>query len=173
MMTRIPSQMLLRGALALLMLGGAAPVAAQQLVIVVRHAERADGGSNSMQAQADPLLSTEGTARAERLAAMLADAGVTAIFATEYKRTQDTGKPLAAKLGLTVQSSSGNDSGALVKRIKTEHAKGVVLVIGHSNTIPAIVKGFGGGPVTVADEDYSSLFLVVPATGVVTRLRFP
>lgn len=173
MTIRIPTQMLLRGALALLVLGAAVPATAQQLVIVVRHAERADGGSNSMQAQTDPLLSAEGTARAQRLAVVLADAGVKAIFATEYKRTQDTGKPLAAKLGLTVQTSSGNDSGALVAKIKAEHAKDVVLVIGHSNTIPAIVKAFGGGAVTVPDEDYTSLFLVAPATGAMTRLRIP
>ena len=170
-MIRIPSQILLRGALALLVLGIAAPAAAQQLVIVVRHAERADGGSKSMQAQEDPLLSAAGEARAQRLAAMLADAGVKAIFATEYKRTQDTGKPLAARLGLTVQASKGNDAGALVAKIKAAHARDVVLVIGHSNTVPSVVKAFGGGAVTVADDDYSSVFVVAPSTGAVTRLR--
>jgi broad specificity phosphatase PhoE len=171
MMTRLLPPILLRGALAMVTIGIAAPVPAQQLVIVVRHAERADGGSKSMQAQEDPLLSAAGEARAQRLAEMLADAGVKAIFATEYKRTQDTGKPLAARLGLAVQASKGNDAGALVAKIKAAHAKDVVLVIGHSNTMPAIVKAFGGGAVTMTDEDYSSVFVVVPATGAVTRLR--
>src|SRR5262245_18994088 len=65
---------------------------AQKLVFVVRHAERADAG---MQAQTDPPLSAAGEARAQKLAAMLADAGVENIFATQFKRTQDTAKPLA------------------------------------------------------------------------------
>src|SRR5262249_39239458 len=56
---------------------------AQKLVFVVRHAERADAG---MQAQTDPPLSAAGEARAQRLAAMLADTGVKDIFATEFKR---------------------------------------------------------------------------------------
>ena len=74
---------------------------AQQIVYVVRHAERADGGAGTtatpMQTPADPLLSAEGEARARKLAAMLADAGIKAIFATEFKRTQDT-KELIQKL---------------------------------------------------------------------------
>ena len=80
------------------------------MVIVVRHAERADGGAGASTgmtgAPADPLLSAAGEARATKLATMLADSGVKAIFTTEFRRTQDTGKPLAAKLGLTTTTSS-------------------------------------------------------------------
>ena len=55
---------------------------------------------------------------------MLADAGVKAIFATEFHRTQDTGKPLAAKLGIEVQSIPANDTAALVARVKASHREG-------------------------------------------------
>src|SRR5215471_13384013 len=99
---------------------------AQKLVFVVRHAERADAG---MQAQTDPPLSAAGEARAQKLAAMLADAGVKDIFATEFKRTQNTTKPLAMKTGVAVE-------------------------------------------VAIADNEYDNLFVVVPATGTMTRIRY-
>jgi broad specificity phosphatase PhoE len=73
-------------------------VANGQMVIVVRHAERADDGASaatSMAGSPDPELSEVGKARAQKLATMLADAGVVAIYTTEYRRTKDTAAPLA------------------------------------------------------------------------------
>src|SRR5882724_305486 len=64
-------------------------------VIVVRHAEKNIEPSNP-----DPDLSPAGQARAQELSRMFGDAGVNAIYATQYKRTQQTVKPLADKLGL-------------------------------------------------------------------------
>ena len=148
---------------------------AQALVILVRHAERADGGAgaNTMTtAPADPLLSAAGAARAARLADMLRDAGVTTIFATEFRRTQDTGKPLAAKLGLQVQTVLAKDTSGLVAKIGASGAKDVVLVIGHSNTIPDVIRALGGPAVTIADAEYDSLFVFVPANRVLTRIRY-
>lgn len=147
---------------------------AQKLVYVVRHAERADGGAPpaGMTAPADPELAAAGEARAQKLAAMLADAGVKAIFSTEYKRTKNTAQPLATKLGATVQVVTSKDTAGLVARLKNDHANDIVLVVGHSNSVPAIVKALGGVDVTVADDDYSSVFVVVPATGTVTRIRY-
>ena len=151
-----------------------APVvaSAQNLVIVVRHAERADGGSNSPNAQTDPLLSSEGEARAKRLATMLADSGITAIYATEYKRTQDTAKPIAERLGLKVQAHKGLDAAGLVAALKWQHAKGVVLVVGHSNTMPAIITALGGPSVTIPDSEYDAIYFLVPATGTLSKIRY-
>jgi broad specificity phosphatase PhoE len=148
---------------------------AQQLVIFVRHAERADNGAPAASmtgAPADPLLSAAGQARAEKLAAMLADAGIKAIYATEFHRTQDTGKPLAAKLGLKVQPIPASDTAALVAAIKTDHARDVVLVIGHSNTVPAAIKAMGGPAVTMRDDEYDAIFVLNPATGAFTVFRY-
>jgi broad specificity phosphatase PhoE len=142
---------------------------AQKLAIVVRHAERADAGMAS--AETDPALSQIGEARAARLAAMLADAGVTGIYVTQYKRTQDTAKPLAARLNLKSEATP-LAAEALVKRVKAEHPEGVVLIVGHSNTMPPIIKALGGPAVTIADQDYGDVFLIVPATGFMTRLHF-
>lgn len=157
---------------ALLSLTLPVPAAAQQLVYLVRHAERADGGAGSMTSETDPPLSKAGEARAARLAAMLADARVTAIYATEYRRTQDTAKPLAARLGLKVLSNPARDGDALIAKLKKDHAADVVLLVGHSNSIPALVKALGGQEITIRDDEYDNLFVVVPATRTVSRIRY-
>jgi len=141
---------------------------AQKLVFVVRHAERADAG---MQAQSDPPLSAAGEARAQKLAAMLADAGVKDIFATEFKRTQDTAKPLAMKTGVVVEQVGSTDTALLIAKIKS-HANEVVLVVGHSYTLTAILKALVGVDVAIADNEYDNLFVIVPAAGTMTRIRY-
>lgn len=153
-----------------------ASIDAQQLVILVRHAERADGGagaSNSMTGTpADPPLSAAGEARAAKLAAMLADAGIKAIYTTEYKRTQQTARPLADKLGLTIRSLTSKDVSGLVARIRAGNARDTVLVIGHSNSIPAAIKALGGPDVKIADDEYTGIYLFAPATGALTVIRY-
>ena len=145
---------------------------AQKLVILARHAERADGGAMSGTAEKDPPLSAAGETRAAKLAAMLADSGITAIFASEFKRTQDTAKPVAVRLGLTVQSMPADSTSQLVARIRKEHANGIVLIVGHSDTLPAIIKALGGPGVTIADNEFDNLFVLAPAGKAFTRLRF-
>src|SRR5688500_10858448 len=120
------------------------PVAAdaQALVLLVRHAERADGGAGTgamTNKPADPPLSAAGEARASRLAAMLADAGITAIYSTEYRRTQDTVKALSTRTGVTVTTVPAGDLAALTAKIKAD-PNGIVLVVGHSNTVPEVIK---------------------------------
>jgi phosphohistidine phosphatase SixA len=144
-----------------------------QSVILVRHAERADtaaGGAPTM--AADPDLSEAGRARAGRLAEMLRDAGVTAIFVTEYKRTQQTAAPLAAALGLTPVVIKAADTKALITRVRA--ATGHALVVGHSNTVPEVAAAIAGStPMTIADNEYDNL-LVVSRSGKsrVLRLRY-
>lgn len=138
----------------------AAHAAAQNLVFVVRHAEKAAAaGAGGMMAD-DPDLSDEGRARAESLARMLKDAGITAIFATEFKRTQQTAAPLAKALGIPVVSIGSRDSSKLVEMVRK--ARGNVLVVGHSNTAPEILKELGvHDSVTIDDPEYDNLFIVV------------
>lgn len=161
------------GSAALVAVGLVPSVAEAQMVIVVRHAERADAGAaagNAMTAAPDPELSAAGKARAQALAAMLKDAGVTAIYTTEFRRTKDTAVPLAEALKITSEVVSARDQAALIAKIKA-HASGAVLVVGHSNTVPAIIKALGGADVTVGESEYDSLFFVAPG-GVTTRIRF-
>jgi broad specificity phosphatase PhoE len=153
------------------MAGVPAVASAQQLVFVVRHAERADAGGGAM-ATADPPLSPAGRARAATLAAMLADAGVKAIYITEFIRTQETAEPLAAKLRLRPVQVPAADPAALVAKMKSDHPRDIVLVVGHSNTLPAIIKALGGPAVTIGDNEYDNVFVIVPSTGTMTRIRF-
>jgi broad specificity phosphatase PhoE len=103
---------------------------------------------------------------------MLADSGIKAIYATEFHRTQDTGKPLAAKLGLKVEAMPAGDTAALAAKIKTDHPRDVVLVIGHSNTVPAAIKAMGGPVVTMRDDEYDAIFVLNPSTGAFTVFRY-
>jgi broad specificity phosphatase PhoE len=106
---------------------------------------------------------------------MLADAGVKDIFATELKRTQDTAKPIAMETGVVVEQVASKDTALLISKIKS-HPNDVVLVVGHSNTLPAILKALAGVDVAIADNEYDNLFVVVPATGTMsgtmTRIRY-
>jgi broad specificity phosphatase PhoE len=161
-------------AVALVLLGAlAAPARAQRAIFVVRHAERADAGMN---ATPDPLLSAAGHARAERLAEVLLKAGVTAVYATEYRRTLQTVQPLAQRLGLEVQQVPAKDVEALVARIHRSKPSDVVVVAGHSDTVPEILKALGDPePVTIKEDEYDNLFVVVPRRGqapVVLRLKY-
>jgi len=143
----------------LLLLSGVS-LAAQAPIFLVRHAERADTSSGTPPpAGADPDLSDAGRARAESLAAALKDTGITTIFATEYKRTQQTAAPLAKLLGIRVTTVSSKESAALADRIKA--ASDPVLIVGHSNTLPEILKLLGiDTPVKIDDAEYDNLFVM-------------
>jgi broad specificity phosphatase PhoE len=143
---------------------------AQKMVILTRHAERADGAA-TMSAGTDPQLSAAGEARAQKLAAMLADAGVTSIFTTQFKRTIDTAAPLAAKLNVKPQVIPSNQAAELIAAIKARPTENV-FVVGHSNTVDAIIKALGGPTVTIGDNEYDNLFIFIPATGALTRIRY-
>jgi broad specificity phosphatase PhoE len=103
---------------------------------------------------------------------MLADSGITAIYATEYKRTQDTAKPIAERLGLKVQTQKGQDSAGLAALLKSTHAKDVVLVVGHSNTMPEVIKALGGPAIKIPDDEYDTIYFLVPATGTLSKIRY-
>lgn len=134
---------------------------AQPAVFIVRHAERADtaaGGAPAM--NADPDLSDAGRARARTLAAMLKDAGITAVYATQYKRTQQTAAPLADALKLTPIIVNSSDTAGLVMQLAT--AGGDALVVGHSNTVVEIARALGADTsIEIADDEYDNLFIVV------------
>jgi broad specificity phosphatase PhoE len=154
--------------LALGVLAGAVEARAQSAVILVRHAERLDDSTDSP-------LSTAGEQRAERLARMLESAGVTAIYTTHYQRTIKTAEPLARRLGLEITS---DDPAApeLLRRIHESHPQEIVLIVGHSNTVPELLTSLGSSTkIEVATNEYDNLFIVTPRQGsppVVVRLRF-
>ncbi|MBZ5583805.1 MAG: histidine phosphatase family protein [Acidobacteriia bacterium] len=133
----------------------ATAAAPARTVILVRHAERAGGMS------ADVGISEAGRCRAELLAKMLADAGVNRIYTSEAARTQQTAEPLAKKLKILPEIVPSKDIDGLVSRLRTGAPDGAALVIGHSNTLPEIIRQMGGGSVTpIGDGEYDRLFIV-------------
>jgi broad specificity phosphatase PhoE len=137
----------------------AARASAQEVVFVVRHAERLDDSSDSP-------LSADGKARATRLAEHLRNARITAIFATQFVRTADTAKPLADRLGLQLQRVPAAQTTVLLARLRALGPKARVLVVGHSDTVPTILTQLGSkDAVTIAPDEYDNLFVVLPGAG--------
>jgi broad specificity phosphatase PhoE len=129
------------------------------VVLLVRHAEKA------AQPAQNPPLTNAGAERAKALVAVARDAGVTAIITTQYERTRKTAEPTASALHITPDVV---DAGPLPQHAKAvadqvlAHAGGTVLVVGHSNTIPAIVGALGAPqPRDLCDSEYDQLFVVV------------
>ena len=146
---------------ALLFVTGAAT--AQKAVFVVRHAEKV---SNE-----DERLTEAGKSRAQRLARLLGDAGISSVFSTDTERSLGTARPLAEARRLPVTVYDAPE--ALAEKVRAGHEGDVVLVVGHSNTVPELLRAFGcTESVAIAAEEYDNLFVVVPkATGPATLLR--
>lgn len=129
---------------------------AQPVVYLVRHGEKLDGSRDSG-------LSPAGEARAMRLAHAMEASGVIAIHTTEYRRTSQLAAPLAQRQKIVPTTVPAGDMDGLMKRIAAYGADQVVLVIGHSNTVPSIIKRLGyTGEVKVEEADFDNLFVVVP-----------
>jgi broad specificity phosphatase PhoE len=96
---------------------------AQPVVVIVRHAEKPANGGN------DPDLSSAGRARAEALARILKDSGITAIFTSEFKRTQETAAPTATSSHVTPTVVAAKDTAALVAKLR--QLNGNALGVGH------------------------------------------
>ena len=149
---------------ALLFVAGAA--SAQKAVFVVRHGEKISSE--------DERLTDAGKARGQRLARHLADAGIAAVYSTDTERTLGTARPLAdaRRLPLTVYDKPK----ALAEKVRAEHGGDVILVVGHSNTVPKLLKVFGcAESVSIADDEYDNLFVVVPnekGPATLVRLRY-
>jgi broad specificity phosphatase PhoE len=144
--SRFPSTILL----ALALLAPLAALAEPSAIYLVRHGEKAAEGK-------DPDLTAQGQARAQNIATILQKAGITSIFSTPTARTTQTAQPLAARSGVAVQSYDPKAPKALVEKVKS--LNGAVLVVGHSNTLPELVRLFGGTPgADIADNEYDRLY---------------
>ena len=125
-------------------------------VIIVRHAEKNIEPNNP-----DPDLSPAGQARAQEIARMFGDSGVQAIYATQYKRTQQTVAPLASRLGLSVTSIDAKQSTELTRRILSNNRGQTVFIAGHNNTVPEIVNILSGENFPIIPEsEYDNMFIV-------------
>ena len=146
--------------IALLTAIGFSPVSAldqpSMTVILVRHAEKNIEPENK-----DPDLSPAGLARAQELVRIFGNTGITAIYATQFKRTQQTVKPLADKLGLPVTPVEAKRTTDLVKQIRARNTGGVIFIAGHNNSVPEIIAALGGPQLPIIPEtEYDNLFIL-------------
>jgi 2,3-bisphosphoglycerate-dependent phosphoglycerate mutase len=112
-------------------------------VILIRHAER----NAPTPASPDPHLNTAGKARAKKLIHVVGEPGIKAIYRSHFIRAKETVQPLATHLGL---SPIEMDEALPIKNdILSNHAGQTVLVIGHSDAVPDIIKRLGAGSVPV------------------------
>jgi phosphohistidine phosphatase SixA len=159
-------------------------------VVLVRHAEKVDGPN--------PLLTAEGRQRAEALVEVVAGSAVAGVYATNLCRTALTAEPLALELGVPIRIQTVTDAGGLeacgvtaplaplpasldsaeelADAILAAHRGRLAVVVGHSNTVPALVEAFGLEPLCprtfppidgecripdeAPDDQYSHLFVV-------------
>jgi broad specificity phosphatase PhoE len=125
-------------------------------VVVVRHAEKVVEPENR-----DPALTEEGAMRAWALVRMLESAYVSSVFSSPFIRTRETLKPLAEAHGLDVQERAPMAIEELVAEIHAIETDGVVVVAGHSNTVPDIVRALGiETDLSLTEDDYDDLFAV-------------
>lgn len=140
-------------------------------VVLVRHAEKV------MVAINDPPLAADGERRAERLAQMFGDVkgtgGLDAIYVSDTKRAQQTANPLASRLGMKPLVYSATDVDGTAKQLLRDHRGGRALIVGHANTVPALVAKLSGMSVpAIADEEYDNVYVVtVPSFGRASVLR--
>ncbi len=128
-------------------------------VYLVRHGEK----SLENPKDPDPELTSAGRARAVALAAMLANSGVTNVISTQWKRTVETARPLATVLGLTTEivpsggAAFADSTAAAIMR----HRGGTIVVVGHSNSLAAVIAALGGPRFPdLCDSEYSTIFIM-------------
>jgi broad specificity phosphatase PhoE len=145
------------------------PAPVDTLVILVRHAEKAGPVG-------DVPLSALGEERARVLVAVAREAGVSAIVTTQFQRTRQTGAPTAQALGITpdvvaATADAREHARQIATLIRERYLGRSVLVVGHSNTVPAIIAALGGPALRdLCDTEYDRLFVLSVSEGAPARL---
>jgi broad specificity phosphatase PhoE len=153
------------------------------VVLVVRHAERVDSTTPAPTptpctasascalptsgSTANPPLSSVGETRRDELAHVVEDAGIQAIYASCFCRTQQTVATAATNLSLTTNLVSQHaadgtaDVTDLVQRINTDNVGQKILVAGHQSTVKKLIEDLGGGTIDdITDNEFDNLYVV-------------
>ena len=141
-------------------------------IIFVRHAEKAVTPPD------DPGLSAAGQRRVAELTRQLADAdvvaGIDAIYSTPYRRTQETVRPIADALDLPINIYDASDTEAVLERILKEHKGKIILVVGHSNTVPVLIANLGASKKVppIHENEYDNIYIIsIPWFGKTKTIR--
>jgi 2,3-bisphosphoglycerate-dependent phosphoglycerate mutase len=141
-------------------------------VIFVRHAEKIVTDAD------DPELTEAGRQRAEALARQLVDAdvvaGVDAIYATPYRRTEATAQPTAIALGLPITSYDAANTENIMDEIVKEHKGRIILVVGHRRSLAALIGNMGASKKVpkIDENEYDNIYIVsIPWFGKTKTIR--
>jgi len=141
-------------------------------IILVRHAEKEAFPAD------DPGLSAAGKQRAAELARQLVDAdviaGIDAIYSTSYRRTEETVQPVATALNLPITPYDASNTETIMDEIVREHKGKIILVVGHSNTIPVLIGNMGASKNVpeISKYEYDNIYIVsVPWFGKTKTIR--
>jgi broad specificity phosphatase PhoE len=153
-------------AAAAVVIGPVVPTKAQPAeVYIMRHLQKAD-------ASKDPPLSQEGIVNSERVAELLEKRGIKAVFATDTSRAEQTGAPLARRIGVPVTNYDPRNVPVLVAAVRA--VAGNVLIVGHSNTVPDLVAAFAGAkPAPLTEQNYGTIYQVTSGSSEVRLLHVP
>ncbi len=144
-------------------------------IIFVRHAEKAAVPDE------DPGLSFAGQRRVAELTRQLVDAdvvaGIDAVYATAYRRTQETARPIADALDLPINTYDAADTETVLETILKNHKGKIILVVGHSNTVPELIANLGASKKVplIEENEYDNIYVIsIPWFGKTKtiRLRF-
>lgn len=128
-------------------------------VYLVRHAEK------ELNQGKDPNLTKAGEKRAKALVSQLKSVPISAIFSSNYKRTQQTAAPLAEDRKLSVKSYNPFTSKEIAAHIKAAQGAEHILVVGHSNTLEKTISALGGAKIApISDSDYTNFFILTLTT---------
>jgi len=141
-------------------------------IIFVRHAEKA------ALPESDPELSEAGQRRVAELTRQLVDAdvvaGIDAVYATAYRRTQGTAAPIADALDLPIYTYDAADTETVLKTILRNHKGKIILVVGHSDTVPVLIANLGASKKvpTIEENEYDNIYIVsIPWFGKTKTIR--
>lgn len=123
--------------------------------VIFRHAETVEADKD------DPELSEPGEERARRLAEHFKTADISAIYTTSTKRTRSTVEPIAASMGLEINSYDPFNVGVTDEILKKQQG-GIILIAAHSNTAPSFVNYLIGQEKyeQLNEEGYDNMFIV-------------
>jgi phosphohistidine phosphatase SixA len=130
-------------------------------VILVRHADK-----NMDWVGDDPPLSAAGRERAHALAHVLRDAHVDVIYSTYFLRARATAESVAVMAGDSVEVVDQAHAEALAQRVWSADRGRTVLIVGHSDTVPEIVRALCPlAPADLGTLSYDRLFIVTRRGG--------
>lgn len=132
--------------------------------LIVRHAERADDGGESIE---DPYLSEAGLQRAVNLVKTLQVQPVDAVFSTDVNRTRMTVALVAAANGVDIEYYDWREQETFLERISEIYRGKTVLIAGHSNTVDAATNTLLGYPYfteKLGHEEYDNLIVITSSS---------